>query len=201
MGNHLAVYVQGTHYCIPFFLYTPVNKLKGVGLTGRVVYFTMGIPIVMTIILVGRGASLPNAIDGVRMYVGVWHSDKLANQQIWQEALGHVFFSIGVGFGYFTSYASYNSQFANAVQDALIICCSNSLIEISAGFAVFSVLGFLGIESGDMTLSTFTVGFLTYPIAVVEMPGSNFWAAIFFLTLQVLGFSMLIVFFSPLIIY
>ncbi|KAG4441874.1 hypothetical protein IFR05_002675 [Cadophora sp. M221] len=163
---------------------------KGVGLTGRVVYFTMGIPIVTVIILIGRAGALPNAIDGIKLYMGVWHNEKLAGPKIWQEALGQIFFSIGVGFGYFTSYASYNSEYANAVQDALIIGCSNSLFEIFAAFAVFGVVGFLGRRPDpENPLSSFQVGFLTYPEAVVQMPGANFWAILFFFTLMLLGIS------------
>lgn len=116
---------------------------------------------------------------------------KLAGGAIWQAAAGQIFFSIGVGFGYFTSYASYNSRFANTVQDALIIATCNSLYEIIAAFAVFGVIGFLRYEPGDpdVSLSTFTVGFLTYPLALAEMPGAQVWSVLFFLTLGLLGLS------------
>jgi solute carrier family 6 GABA transporter-like protein 1 len=40
---------------------------------------------------------------------------------------------------------------------------------------------------GDQPLSTFTVGFLTYPLALAEMPASQFWSVVFFITLAVLG--------------
>jgi SNF family Na+-dependent transporter len=110
-------------------------------------YLTMGLPIVLIIILIGRGGSLPNAWGGIRLYIGTWHTSKLSSGQIWTAALGQVFFSTGVGFGYFTAYASYQSKFANAVQDALIICCSNSAFEVFAAFAVFGVVGFLGMVS------------------------------------------------------
>ncbi|TQV96686.1 hypothetical protein V2A60_002929 [Cordyceps javanica] len=163
---------------------------KGVGVTGRAVYITMGLPIIMMFILIGRSLSLPNAIDGIKLYFAEWHSDKLAGGDIWQAAVGQIFFSIGVGFGYFTSYASYNSKYSNAVQDAIIIAFSNSLYEILAGFAVFGVIGYLGYEPDQgVTLGTFTVGFLTYPLALAEMPGANVWAVLFFLTLALLGLS------------
>jgi len=149
----------------------------------------MGLPVVVLIILLGRAASLPNSIDGVRLYVGTWNGQQLASSTIWQDAMGQVFFSIGIGMGYFTSYSSYNTKHSNAVQDALIICCCNSLYEITAGFVVFSVIGFIGLQPGEQRLSTFTLGFLTYPEAITEMPGANVWAVAFFFTLQMLGFS------------
>ncbi|KAJ3498546.1 hypothetical protein NLG97_g1039 [Lecanicillium saksenae] len=163
---------------------------KGVGVTGRAVYITMGLPIIMMFILIGRSLSLPNAVEGVKLYFAEWHSNKLAGGDIWQAAVGQIFFSIGVGFGYFTSYASYNTKYSNAVQDAVIIAFSNSLYEIIAGFAVFGVIGFLGYKPEQgVKLGTFTVGFLTYPLALSEMPGANVWAVLFFLTLALLGLS------------
>lgn len=80
---------------------------KGVSITGRVVYFTIGLPLVLTVVLLGRGVSLPNAGRGIKLYFGEWHSSKLAAGKIWQEATGQVFYSTGIGFGYFTAYASY----------------------------------------------------------------------------------------------
>jgi solute carrier family 6 GABA transporter-like protein 1 len=114
---------------------------RGVGLTGRVIYVTMGLPAILIIILIGRGTSLPNAGAGIKLYFGTWRTSALAQPGIWQDAFGQIFFSIGVGFGYFTSWASYCSQHSNAVQDALVIGFSNSAIEIIAAFSVFGVVG------------------------------------------------------------
>ena len=164
---------------------------KGIAVTGRAIYFTMGLPIVMLIVLLGRSVSLENAARGVRYYFAEWHGDKLASGTIWQAACGQIFFSIGVGFGYFTTYASYNPRFANSVQDTLIVAFSNSLFEVVAGFVVFSIIGFLGMtpEKDGQGLSTFTVGFLTYPLALSEMPGANFFSVVWFLTITLLGLS------------
>ncbi|KAL8850120.1 MAG: hypothetical protein Q9221_004937 [Calogaya cf. arnoldii] len=178
-------------WCAFMWFLVWLSIYKGVGMTGRVVYVTMGVPVVVMIIILGRSVSLPNAKRGILLYVGEWNSEKLATGAIWQAAAGQIFFSIGVGFGYFTSYASYNSRFANTVQDSLIIASCNSLYEIIAAFAVFGVIGFLGYEPGDpdVSLSTFTVGFLTYPLALAEMPGAPVWSVLFFLTLALLGLS------------
>ncbi|KAH7305909.1 creatine transporter [Stachybotrys elegans] len=163
---------------------------NGVGTTGRVVYLTMGLPVVMLFVLLGRGVSLPNAGRGINYYIGSWNTEKLADGQIWQEALGQIFFSIGVGFGYFTSFASYRSKHSNAVQDTLIISLCNSAYEVVAAFGVFGVIGYLGLSpEEDGPLGTFSTGFLTYPEAIAQMPASNLWAVLFFLTLMFLGLS------------
>lgn len=167
-----------------------VSIFRGVGMTGRVVYFTMGLPIVTTIIFVGRALSLDNAGEGVRLLWATWRGGQLASGTVWQTAVGQVFFSTGVGFGYFTCYASYNKKHSNAVLDAILICGSNVLFENFAAFAVFGVVGYLRRWPEDgVRLGAFVVGFFTLPEAVIQMPGANFWAVLLFFTLIVLGFS------------
>lgn len=173
-----------TWFCVWLCMY------GGTSTTSKAVYFTMGLPIVFTIILIGRCASLENAGRGVKLYFATWNGDQLGRGQIWQTACGQVFFSTGVGFGYYISYASLNTKYANAVQDAFILVCSNCLFEVIAAFSVFSVVGYLGINPENTPrLGAFEIGFLTLPAAIVEMPGANFWAVFFFLTLMLLGIS------------
>ncbi|KAH6989180.1 hypothetical protein BKA56DRAFT_476790 [Ilyonectria sp. MPI-CAGE-AT-0026] len=167
-----------------------ISIFRGVGLTGRVVYFTMGLPIIMTVVLVGRSVSLENAGRGVRLYFGEWHGEKLAKGDIWQTAAGQVFFSTGVGFGYFSSYASYNQKHSNAVMDSILIVASNVLFEGFAAFAAFGVIGYMGMSPVDgERIGAFTIGFLTLPTAITELPAANFWAFALFFTLMVLGYS------------
>lgn len=168
-----------------------ISIFRGVTVTGRVAYFGMGLPIVTTIIMVGRSLSLENAGQGVRLLWGTWRGDQLRTGALWQTAVGQVFFSTGVGFGYFTTYASYNNtKHTNTVLDAILICASNVLFENVAALAIFGLIGYLRLWPQDgVRLGAFVVGFLTLPEAVLQMPGSNFWAILLFLTLAVLGFT------------
>ncbi|KAH8177020.1 sodium:neurotransmitter symporter family protein [Sarocladium implicatum] len=175
--------------CFTWFLVW-VSIFRGVGLTGRVVYFTMGLPIVVTIILIGRSVSLSNAGDGVKLYFATWRSSALADGRTWQTACGQVFFSTGVGFGYFTSYASYNRKHSNAVMDSILIVTSNVLFENIAAFAVFGVVGYLGMRPVEgEPLGAFAVGFLTLPEAMAQMPVPQLWCVLLFFTLMTLGYS------------
>jgi solute carrier family 6 (neurotransmitter transporter, GABA) member 1 len=63
---------------------------RGVGLTGRVVYFTMGLPIAMTIVLVVRSLTLENAGEGVKYFWATWRGEELAKGSVWQTACGQV---------------------------------------------------------------------------------------------------------------
>lgn len=144
----------------------------------------------MGIVIVGRGVSLENAGEGVKLYFATWRGDQLSQSSVWQAACGQVFFSTGVGFGYYTTYASYNRKFANAVQDAIIVVSANVTFEIFIAFGVFGIVGFLGLHPDTTTMGgSFDIGFITFPAALEALPGSNFWSAIWFLTLLVLGIS------------
>lgn len=163
---------------------------RGTGWTGRVVYFTMGLPLIVIIILIGRGASLPNAGDGIKLYFATWRSEALASTGIWQDAVGQVFYSTGVGFGFYTAYASYNHEFANAAQDAVLLACTNAVLEATLAFAAFGIIGFMGMTPDpENRIGSYSLGFMTYPEAFVQMPGSNFWSALFFFTLAIVGIS------------
>lgn len=187
-------------WCFFTWFITWMCMFKGVGLTGRVIYITMALPLIMIGILAVRSLSLPNASDGYKLYVGIWRTESLQGPQVWQDAFGQMFFSIGVGFGYFVSYASYTSKHSNAVQDAFIIALCNSAIEVMSALAVMGVVGYLGIVPDGVTrLSTFSSGFMTYPTALSQLPGSNFFSAFFFLTLWLLGVTCVFAMFEVMV--
>lgn len=76
------------------------------------------------------------------------------------------------------------------MQDSIVICMCNSLFEISCGFAVFCVVGFLGMTPAiDGPVGSFTLGFITLPAALAQLPGAQVWSAIFFFTLFMLAVS------------
>lgn len=60
-----------------------------------------------------------------------------------------------------------------------------------AGFVIFSVLGYMAHASGKSIQEVATEGpglvFVVYPAAIATMPGSMFWALIFFMMLLTLG--------------
>ncbi|KAF2217810.1 hypothetical protein CERZMDRAFT_80483 [Cercospora zeae-maydis SCOH1-5] len=188
--NDVALIGETVGWSVFIWFIMWLSIVRGVGLTGRVVYASMGIPIVTTIIFVGRSVSLENAGEGIRLLWATWRGEQLKSGTVWQTAVGQVFFSTGIGFGYFTSYASYNQKYSNAVMDSLLICGSNVLFENFAAFSVFGVVGYLRLWPEEGTrLGAFVVGFLTLPEAVLQMPGANFWAFLLFFTLVVLGYS------------
>lgn len=67
----------------------------------------------------------------------------------------------------------------------------NSATSFVAGFVIFSVLGYMAHASGKSIQEVATEGpglvFVVYPAAIATMPGSMFWALIFFMMLLTLG--------------
>ncbi|KAI0562960.1 hypothetical protein FGB62_48g116 [Gracilaria domingensis] len=185
-GYGTSVIGETIGWTMLIWLLVYLSIFKGVSLTGRIVYFSMLFPLAMLLVITIRAVTLDNSWRGIRLYVATWNGSKLGDGQIWKDAVGQIFFSIGTGFGSFIAYASYNKKYANAVQDSFIIAFSNSIYEVIAGFAAFGVVGFLNLPT-DKTLSTFTLAFLTYPQALAELPGSNVWSVLFFLTIVILG--------------
>uniref|UniRef100_A0A3Q2PZJ5 Transporter n=2 Tax=Fundulus heteroclitus TaxID=8078 RepID=A0A3Q2PZJ5_FUNHE len=163
---------------------------KGIKTTGKVVYFTATFPYLMLFILFIRGVTLPGAADGLKYYLRPDFS-KLAHPEVWVDAGTQVFFSYAVCQGVLTSLGSYNKYNNNCYKDCLALCCLNSATSIFAGFAVFSVIGFmahdLNIPISEVTASGPGLAFIAYPKALSLLPGSSFWAVLFFLMILFLG--------------
>lgn len=76
-------------------------------------------------------------------------------------------------------------------RDAILTSVINSATSFVAGFVIFSVLGYMAHSAGIPIQEVATEGpglvFIVYPAAIATMPGSIFWALIFFMMLLTLG--------------
>lgn len=164
----------------------------GIKWTGRIAYFTVGLPIAMLIVILIRGATLDGAGDGIKQYIGEWDVKVLSeNGAVWSEAVSQIFFSIGVTLGIMTAYASYNERNSPVFANSLIIAISNSVYSIIAGFAVFAIVGYIAKESGT-AIGELPVGgpsllFGTVPVALSTLPGYGHWERLLFIALFLLG--------------
>uniref|UniRef100_A0A4W6CSG6 Si:ch211-132b12.3 n=1 Tax=Lates calcarifer TaxID=8187 RepID=A0A4W6CSG6_LATCA len=163
---------------------------KGVKSTGKVVYFTATFPYVMLLILLIRGLTLPGALQGVMFYL-LPEPSHLTDPQVWMEAGAQIFFSYSIGVGSLTVLGSYNTYNNNCYKDCLWLCLLNSGTSVVAGFAVFSVLGFMAHEQGipiaEVAESGPGLAFIAYPHAVAMMPLPQLWSICFFVMLILLG--------------
>lgn len=166
----------------------------GVKWTGRVAYFTVGLPVLILFILVIRAATLEGAGDGIRKYIGGWDVKILSERgEVWSVAVSQIFFSIGVTLGIMTAYASYNKRNSPVFANATIISLSNSFFSFIAGFAVFGIVGYIAheemttIENLDGVESGPALMFATFPVALSTLPGYGHWERLLFVALFMLG--------------
>ncbi|XP_062867216.1 sodium-dependent proline transporter [Trichomycterus rosablanca] len=168
--------------------------LKGIRSSGKVVYVTATFPYFVLIVLIIRGATLEGSLQGVAFYLTPnW--GKLANAQVWNDAASQIFYSLGIGVGGLLSMASYNKFDNNVIRDTLIITTGNCATSFFSGFAIFSILGHMawrkGVNVEDVADTGPGLAFVAYPEALALLPGSVFWAIMFFLMLFMLGLDTL----------
>ncbi|XP_013861691.1 sodium- and chloride-dependent GABA transporter 2 [Austrofundulus limnaeus] len=163
---------------------------KGVKSTGKVVYFTATFPYVMLAVLLVRGLTLPGAIDGIQFYLYPDPS-RLTDPQVWMDAGTQIFYSYAICIGCLIALGSYNKYNNNCYKDCVYLCLLNSGTSFVAGFAIFSVLGFMAYEQ-NMDISKVAesgpgLAFIAYPRAVAMMPFPQLWAVFFFIMIILLG--------------
>ncbi|XP_075458441.1 sodium- and chloride-dependent betaine transporter-like [Ascaphus truei] len=163
---------------------------KGVKFTGKVVYFTAIFPYLMLIILLVRGVTLPGAYEGIMFFLKPDVS-RLNDPQVWMDAGTQIFYSYGITIGFTIGLGSYNAYNYNSYRDCVALCFVNSITSLVAGFAIFSVLGFMAQEQGvpisQVAESGPGLAFIVYPKAVTMMPVSQLWSCLFFLMVIFLG--------------
>ncbi|XP_072204217.1 sodium-dependent proline transporter isoform X3 [Excalfactoria chinensis] len=164
--------------------------LKGVKSSGKVVYFTATFPYLILVMLLIRGVTLEGAWKGIRFYLTP-QFDHLLSSKVWIEAALQIFYSLGVGFGGLLTFASYNTFHQNIYRDTFIVTLGNAITSILAGFAIFSVLGYMSQELGVPVNQVAKAGpglaFVVYPQAMTMLPLSPFWSFLFFFMLLTLG--------------
>lgn len=163
---------------------------KGISTSGKVVWFTALFPYAVLLILLVRGVTLPGSAEGIKYYLNP-NFEAITKAEVWVDAATQVFFSLGPGFGVLLAYASYNKYHNNVYKDAILTSVINSATSFIAGFVIFSVLGYMAHAAGRPIQEVATEGpglvFIVYPAAIATMPGSIFWALIFFMMLLTLG--------------
>ena len=170
-----------------FIVYRGVSK--GIELANKIFMPTL---FVLTAILVFWAVTLKGAGAGIKAYLTPDFS-KLTNPKVWIDAYSQIFFTLSLGFGIMIAYASYLPRKAEITKNAYLTAFINCGYSIFAGFAVFSVLGFMAAAQGKpidkVVTKSIGLAFVAYPKAVSLMPAGNFFGAIFFLCLVVAGLS------------
>lgn len=156
---------------VAFVMYKGVSK--GIETVCRI---CLPVLMVLTLILVIRGITLPGAVDGLEyMFKPDW--SKLTDSSVWVAAYGQIFYSLSIGFAIMLAYSSYLPKETDVVNSAFITATANHGFEVFAGIGVFSIMGFMAMQQGvaveDVAASGIGLAFMTFPTAISELPALN----------------------------
>jgi NSS family neurotransmitter:Na+ symporter len=122
------------------------------------------------IILVIRGLTLEGGFDGI-MYLFTPDLDGISEPGVWKGAFSQMFFSLSLGMGTMTAYASYLPKDADQVNNSMLVSFMNCSFEFLAGIAIFSLLFVFALNPSGTTLS---LSFFVIPQGINEL-SSNPW--------------------------
>nr|MDD6335292.1 sodium-dependent transporter [bacterium] len=165
---------------------------KGTTSVGKVVKYTVFLPIILLVLLAIKGFTLPHAADGLKqLFVPDWSA--LANPALWTAAFGQVFYSLSIMMAIMIAYGSFVSKKSDLIKDCAIIAISDMAISVLAGIVLFTTISGTGtmdawaLKAG----SSISTAFVVYPMALVSLSSSpvvnSIFAVIFYLTLLTLA--------------
>ncbi len=157
---------------------------------------------IIMVIIVGFSLTLPGASIGLaELFNPDW--SLLTHFEIWMAAFGQIVFSLSLGMSIAFTYASYTKDDADLITNTISIALANSLFENFAALGVFSILGYMSLQSGTAVADLVTQGtglvFIAYP-TVFNVLGQ--WATVlgplFFLTVYLAGLTSILSTIEPL---
>ena len=152
--------------------------------------------------IVGFSLTLPGASIGLaELFNPDW--SLLFNFNIWMAAFGQIIFSLSLGMSIAFTYASYTKDGSDLITNTISIALANSLFENFAALGVFSILGYMSMQSGTAVADLVTQGtglvFVVYP-TVFNVLGD--WAYVlgplFFITVYLAGLTSILSTIEPL---
>ena len=172
---------------------------KGLGRVSKVL-----VPLLFAIMIfiVLFSLTLPGAGIGLaELYNPDW--SLLLNFNIWMAAFGQMIFSLSLGMSIAFTYASYTKDDSDLVSNALWVTVANCGFENFAAIGVFSILGYMSLQSGVAVPDLVTQGtglvFMVYP-TVFNVLGD--WASVigplFFFTVYLAGLTSILSTIEPL---
>lgn len=163
---------------------------KGMRSLSNSLKYFIPIPIILLIIMLIRGVSLPGSLEGILYFLKPDFS-ALMDGEVWIAAFSQMLFSLSLAGGTMITFASYESKKADITENATIISLSDFLISILSGLVVFSTIGFMAYQAnlpvGNVVTTGPSLAFIVFPQALNIMPLSTLFTIFFFVILVSLG--------------
>lgn len=144
---------------------------NGTTTVGKVVKYTVSLPVICLLVLAVRGFTLPGAMDGVaKLFIPKWSA--LTDSNLWIDAIGQVFYSLSTSMAIMFAYGSFLDSKDNIAVDSMIIAFSDMIISVLAGIVMFTTMAGVGMLD-NMSASGIATAFIIYPQAIVKLSGSG----------------------------
>ncbi len=163
---------------------------EGTKSVGKVVLYSVPLPVILLGVLLIRAVTLPGFLQGWEMYLKpTWSA--LLNPEVWTAAFSQIFYTLSLAFGIMIAYASYKKSEDDIAKDTWMTALLNSGTSLFAGFVVFAVLGYMAWKTGtpieELAASGPGLAFVVFPEALSLMPLPGLFSVLFFLMLLLLG--------------
>ena len=148
-----------------FFIWFVSHKNLDEGL-GKVCKIFVPLLFIIMAVIVIFSLTLPGAYIGLaELFEPDW--SLLWNFNIWLAAFGQIFFSLSLGMGAGFTYASYTEDNIDLISSGLYVIIANCAFENFAALGVFSILGYMSLQSGtpvsEIVSQGTTLIFVAYP--------------------------------------
>ncbi len=134
---------------------------------------------IFMLILVLIGISQPNGIHGIYLLFTP-NFAALGSADVWNGAFSQIFFTLSLGFGVMTAYASYLPKESDHNTNALIVSTMNCSFEMISGLAIFTLLFAFALTPKASTLSMM---FFVVPKGIAKLSGMQQTMGVMFFTL------------------
>jgi len=139
----------------------------------------MPILFVILIILIIRGVTLPNSIEGLN-FIFKPDFSKITTTTVLQ-ALGLAFFSLSLGMGAMVTYGSYLARDNDMLFSAVTVIMLDTIASLMAGVAIFTAVFSFGTDPAAGPALIFHV----LPTIFPQIPGGYFFGIMFFILLVI----------------
>ncbi len=190
-----------------YFLYRGINKgIEKLALIAMPALFIFAFIIMIAVFLVGTPDPVNhpdwNVMAGFKY---IWQPDfsQLGNAKVWLAAAGQIFFTLSVGMGTLSAYASYLKEKDDIALGSVATSSLNEFAEVILGgsIAIPIAVAFFGLTQTQEIAAggSFNLGFVSLPLIFQHLPFGQFLGFLWFLLLFIAGITSSVAMAQPLI--
>lgn len=144
---------------------------------GKVVKYTVFLPVILLLIMAVKGCTMPGAAEGLARFF-IPQLEAFSDPSLWIDAVGQVFYSLSICMAIMFAYGSYLEEDSNLAVDCTIIAVGDAAVSILSGIVMFSTMGGVGMLD-NISDSGIATAFIIYPQAIVNLTSAGWFNAIF----------------------